>query len=159
MKTNVTIINEQDKTELTPELKKLIRKACRTTLSFEHFPQDAAIDVTLVDDKRIRELNLQFRNIDRSTDVLSFPLGENNEYDINPITGEAMLGDVVISAEHALMQADTYGHSPEREFAFLTVHSMLHLLGYDHVNSESEEKIMFDKQEEILGKMGLSVKG
>ncbi len=159
MKTNVTIINEQDKTELTPELKKLIRKACRTTLAFEHFPQDAAIDVTIVDDEKIRELNMQFRNIDRSTDVLSFPLGENNEYDINPITGEAMLGDVVISAEHALMQADTYGHSPEREFAFLTVHSILHLLGYDHVNSDSEEKIMFEKQEEILNKMGLSVKG
>ena len=94
----------------------------------------------------------------RDWDVLSFPLGEDGEYDINPETNAAMLGDVVISLEHAVAQANTYGHSLKRETAFLTVHSILHLLGYDHVNSDEEDKLMRSKQSAVLESMGLAVK-
>ena len=99
---------------------------------------------------RIKEINNEFRNINKSTDVLSFPLGENGVYDINYSNGAKQLGDIVISVEKAVSQAEEYGHSLTREIAFLTVHSVLHLLGYDHVTSEQDEKEMFKKQEEVL---------
>ena len=102
-------------------------------------------------------MNKKFRNIDNSTDVLSFPLGENGVYDINPETGAMQLGDVVISVEHAFAQADLYGHTIEREVAFLTVHSMLHLLGYDHVAGGLEAAKMRDKEEIILANLGLAI--
>lgn len=87
--------------------------------------------------------------------MLSFPLGENGVYDTNYDTGAKMLGDVVISVSHAIAQAEEYGHSIQREIGFLTVHSMLHLLGYDHVNNEQEEKEMFSRQKEILDMLEL----
>ena len=89
--------------------------------------------------------------------MLSFPLGENGEYDDNPKTGALMLGDIVISVETALRQADLYGHGIQREIAFLTVHSMLHLLGYDHVNGGMEQAIMREKEEAVLDALGLAV--
>ncbi len=157
MNAKISIKNKVKGIELPKNYRTLIRKACNTALDYEGFCDVAEVNVTIVDDNEIKELNNDFRGIDKSTDVLSFPLGENGEYDINPETDALMLGDIVISAEHALAQAEEYGHSIDREVAFLTVHSMLHLLGYDHINSEAEEKEMFKKQEEILIKMGLGV--
>lgn len=111
----------------------------------------------IVNDEIIKEMNRDYRNIDASTDVLSFPLGADGEYDTNPENGALMLGDIVISYEHALAQAELYGHSFERELAFLTVHSMLHLLGYDHVNGGLEQTIMREKEEAILELLGLAI--
>lgn len=158
MKIRVNIVNSQNKIKLPIGIKSIVKKACLQTLLSENFFHNAEINVTFVDDEEIKRLNSEFRNLDKSTDVLSFPLGEDGEYDINPETNAAMLGDVVISLEHAVAQADTYGHSLKRETAFLTVHSVLHLLGYDHVNSEDEDKIMRIKQSAVLQNMGLAVK-
>ena len=103
----------------------------------------------------IHKLNLEHRGIDKATDVLSFPLGENGVYDINPENGAKMLGDIVISVDHAVKQAKLYEHSLQREIAFLTVHSMLHLLGYDHVNGGLEEMRMREKEEDVLNRLGV----
>ncbi|MBQ6847520.1 MAG: rRNA maturation RNase YbeY [Clostridia bacterium] len=157
MKVKVNILTKQKKFPLPTGSKLLIRKACTATLKFENFQNDAEIDVSLVDDAIIHEINREHRNIDSSTDVLSFPLGENGVYDANPETGASMLGDIVISVETAMRQADLYGHSLEREIAFLTVHSMLHLLGYDHVNGGIEEALMREKEESVLDALGLAV--
>jgi probable rRNA maturation factor len=121
----------------------------------EEFEGSAEVSVMFVDDDMIHQLNLQHRNIDRATDVLSFPLGENGVYDINNDTGAKLLGDIVISINHAIDQADRYGHSLQREIGFLTVHSMLHLLGYDHVNGGIESVRMREKEETVLTKLGL----
>lgn len=158
MTVKVNITNKYRPEKLTAETRALVRKACRAVLKEENFSENAQIDVTFVSDDEIKQLNADFRNIDKSTDVLSFPLGENGEYDINPENGALMLGDVIISVDHAKYQAELYGHGIEREIAFLTVHSMLHLLGYDHVNNKQEEKEMRQKQDMILDNMGLSVK-
>ena len=151
----VTIINSQRKIKATNELLALIERACDTTLKSENFLEPAEVNVTLVSDKKIRELNREFRNIDRSTDVLSFPLGEDGYYDENPESGALMLGDIVLSLEHAAAQALEYGHSFEREAAYLTVHSMLHLLGYDHVNNEEEKKVMREHEEQVMALLDL----
>ncbi len=150
MKTKVIITNSQKKVSVTNELKKLVKTACELTLKNEEFLEPAEVNVTFVDDEEIRVLNAQHRDIDRSTDVLSFPLGCDGVYDTNPENGRLMLGDVVLSLEHAVAQSEEYGHSFEREAAYLTVHSMLHLLGYDHVNDEQEKKIMRDREEQVM---------
>ncbi|MDO4608387.1 MAG: rRNA maturation RNase YbeY [Clostridia bacterium] len=157
MKLKVNITNAQTGTKIPFGTKYLVRKACITTLIEENFPNNAEVDVTIVDDEQIKEYNNAYRNIDKSTDVLSFPLGDNGEYDINPQTGNAMLGDIVISIEHALAQADLFGHGLRREIGYLTVHSMLHLLGYDHVNNDEEKAVMRSKEEIILKKIGLEI--
>lgn len=157
MSVKVNIFSKQNKVRLPVGTKLLIRKACNATLEFEKFGDSAEVDVTLVDDEEIREINKEQRRIDSSTDVLSFPLGENGEYDANPKTGALMLGDIVISVETALKQADLYGHGLEREIAFLTVHSILHLLGYDHVNGGMEQAIMREKEEAVLDALGLAI--
>ena len=122
----------------------------------EHFGQDAEVSVSFVSNAEIRRLNRIYRQKDRATDVLSFPLGQDGHYDTNQETGCALLGDVVISLEMAVKQANMYGHSLEREIGFLTVHSMLHLLGYDHETSPLEERKMREKEEEVLGELGIS---
>ena len=155
-KVRVVITNKQKKVKIPTGIRMLVRRACTAVLKMEEFLDSAEVEVTFVDDNEIHELNREFRNIDRSTDVLSFPLGENGVYDTNPATGAKMLGDVVISLEHAVAQAEEYGHTLQREVAFLTVHSMLHLLGYDHVNGGIEAETMREKEEEVLVKMGLS---
>ncbi len=155
-KVRVVITNKQKKVKIPTGIRMLVRRACTAVLKMEQFLDSAEVEVTFVDDNEIHELNKEFRNIDRSTDVLSFPLGENGVYDTNPATGAKMLGDVVISLEHAVAQAEEYGHTLQREVAFLTVHSMLHLLGYDHVNGGIEAETMREKEEEVLVKMGLS---
>lgn len=155
-KVKVSISNTQKKVKVPTGIRLLIRKCCAAVLKEEEFLDNAEVSVSFVDDEQIKELNSQFRNIDRSTDVLSFPLGENGEYDYNNETDAYMLGDIVISMETAMKQAEIYGHTLEREIGFLTVHSMLHLLGYDHVNDTLGEKIMREKEELILGDLGYS---
>ena len=151
----VLITDEQKETPLPRGTKLLVRRCCKAVLSEEKMDGKAEISVTFVDNEAIRELNRQHRNIDRETDVLSFPLGENGEYDINPANGAKLLGDIVISAEKAVEQAKLYNHSLQREIGFLTVHSMLHLLGYDHELGGMEEVRMREKEEKVLTKLGL----
>ncbi|MCQ2450599.1 MAG: rRNA maturation RNase YbeY [Clostridia bacterium] len=159
MTVKVNILSRYKKKKIDNDTKALVKKACKAVLKEEKFENSAQVDVTFVDDDEIKKLNANFRDIDKSTDVLSFPLGENGEYDINPENGALLLGDVIISVDHAINQADLYGHGIEREIAFLTVHSMLHLLGYDHVCGGEEQRIMRKKEEKILDSMGLAVKG
>ena len=153
----INYFNDQTVT-LSDEVEGLILSACKAVLAIESFTDDAEINVTLVDEEEIRTLNRDYRNIDRVTDVLSFPLGENGEYDINPENGCLMLGDVIINVNLALAQANEFGHSKEREIAYLTVHSVLHLLGYDHVDEAVEKKLMRKKEEEALSLLGLNIK-
>jgi probable rRNA maturation factor len=157
----LTIYNRQKIQKIPNETIKLMEKAVKLCVRKEKpsFPCEAF--VTLTDNKTIQELNKEQRGIDRPTDVLSFPLlnyiNGNPEImpgDIDPETNRISLGDIVISVEKASEQAESYGHPIEREFAFLAVHGILHLLGYDHENV-NEEKIMFDKQEQVLDELGL----
>ena len=157
MSVKVTITDNQKKVKLPTGTRLLIRKSCVATLKLEGFEEAAEVNVTVVDDETIHQMNREFRKIDASTDVLSFPLGEGGVYDENPETGAKMLGDIVISAEHALAQADLYGHGLEREVAFLTVHSMLHLLGYDHEKGGLEKTLMREKEERVLEALGLAI--
>lgn len=150
----VIISNEQKKVKIPTGIRLLIRRCCHAVLELENFEGSAEVSVTFVDNERIHELNLQYRNIDRETDVLSFPLGENGEYDVNLDTGAKMLGDIVISAEKAFEQAELYNHPLQREIGFLTVHSMLHLLGYDHEKGGLEEVHMREKEETVLTQIG-----
>ncbi len=154
-KVKVIISNDQSEIRIPTGVRMLVRRCCTAVLVMEEFDGAAEVSVTFVDDDEIQKLNRQFRNIDRSTDVLSFPLGENGDYDINNDTGAKLLGDIVISIPHAIDQADRYGHSLQREIGFLTVHSMLHLLGYDHVNGGIESVRMREKEETVLTKLGL----
>ena len=150
--------NDQDKFPVTYRLKMLVRKAVVHSLEYEGFRADAEVSVSFVDNDRIREINNEFRKTDKPTDVLSFPLIDFDKADYTVADEpELSLGDIVISLERADEQAREFGHSFEREVAFLTVHSMLHLLGYDHVNSEDEDVQMRRRQREILEQMGLGV--
>ena len=154
-KVRVIISNNQKQVKIPTGIRLLIRRCCHAVLEGEGITSAAEIRVTFVDDAQIRELNRQYRNIDRSTDVLSFPLGIDGVYDVNNDTGAQMLGDIVISMEHAVAQAKLYGHSLQREVGFLTVHSMLHLLGYDHEAGGLEQVRMREKEEAALTKLGL----
>lgn len=151
----VIITNAQKNVKVPTGIRMLIRRCCTAVLTYEQFQGSAEVSVKFVNDEEIQNLNKTFRNIDRSTDVLSFPLGENGVYDVNPSTGAKMLGDIVISMEHAVDQADRYGHSLQREIGFLTVHSMLHLLGYDHEGGGIESVRMREKEETVLTQLGL----
>lgn len=154
-KIKVIISNNQKTVKIPTGVRLLVRRCCNAVLTFEEFSEPAEISVTFVNDEQIHELNKQYRSVDRSTDVLSFPLGENGEYDRNPENGACLLGDIIISVETAVRQAEMYGHSLQREIGFLTVHSMLHLLGYDHVNGGIEEVRMREKEEHVLTEIGL----
>ncbi|MBQ9691834.1 MAG: rRNA maturation RNase YbeY [Clostridia bacterium] len=153
----IYIQNCQDKFEVTRSLRGLVRRAIGQALKYEKFPFDAEVSVTFTDNVGIHEINREYRDIDRPTDVLSFPLYERGEIteDETDEAGRVALGDIVISLEKAEAQSVEYGHSFEREVAFLCVHSVLHLLGYDHELGPSEEKEMFAKQEAILQIMHL----
>ncbi len=159
MNLKIDFENDQEKLPVTYRLKMLVRAAVEATLDYEQYGNPVEVSVTFTDNEKIRELNKKFRGIDRATDVLSFPLfdyeGESEEPPVDELIG--MLGDIVISLEQAKKQADEYGHSFEREAAFLCVHSMLHLLGYDHETSEEDEADMRRRQSEILAGMGLAV--
>lgn len=160
MNLKIDFENDQDKIALRYPLKLLVRRAIEATLDCEGYQNRCEVSVTFTDNEGIRKLNKQFRGIDRPTDVLSFPLfdydGTSEEPPVDELAG--MLGDIVLSLERAEEQAKEYGHSFEREVAFLTVHSMLHLLGYDHETGEADEAEMRAKQREVMDLLGLSVK-
>lgn len=151
----VYIANRQKTVKIPPGLRILIRRSCNAVLELEHFPQTAEVSVSFVDNDEIAKLNGQYRNNPNPTDVLSFPLGQDGKYDENQETGAVMLGDVIISMEKAVEQASLYGHSLQREVAYLTVHSMYHLLGYDHERGGLEAVHMREKEENALTKLGL----
>lgn len=135
----------------------LIQKAAEAALNYEEYPQDAEIEVVIATLEEIHAINLEQRDIDRPTDVLSFPMEEEPfEAEPDPESGAVFLGSMVLCVDKAKQQAEEYGHSLERELAFLTVHSVLHLLGYDHELGEEEEREMFRRQEEVLNEMGLT---
>lgn len=154
-KVKVVISNDQKAVLIPRGIRLLIRRCCHAVLEEEHFNDNAEVSVRFVDNETIHELNATYRNVDRPTDVLSFPLGENGVYDTNYSTGAKLLGDIVISVEKAMEQAEAYNHSLQREIGFLTVHSMLHLLGYDHEMGGIEEVRMREKEETVLTKIGL----
>ncbi len=155
-KVSVNITNQQNKIKIPTGIRILIRHCCKAVLFNENITENAEVSVTFVDNEQIRELNVEYRNKDSATDVLSFPLGDGKEWDINYDTSSIMLGDIVISMERAIEQAELYNHSLRREVGFLTVHSMLHLLGYDHENGGLEETLMREQEEKILEKLGLT---
>lgn len=152
----ISIRNQQKKLQVTKELRDLIKKVLKNGLNYMEFDTNSEISILLVDNEEIHHLNKLHRGIDRPTDVLSFPMfeyDEEGEIDMDECdfgeNGEILLGDIVISLERAKEQAEEYGHSFEREVGFLTAHSLLHLLGYDHMEKD-EETEMFELQEEIL---------
>lgn len=155
-KAKVLVKNNQTEVRIPVGIRMLIRRCCQAVLVAEHFPHNAEVSVSFVSNAEIQRLNRIYRHKDRPTDVLSFPLGQNGHYDVDQETGNALLGDVVISLETAVKQADMFGHSLEREIGFLTVHSMLHLLGYDHETTPLEERKMREKEEAVLAQLGIS---
>lgn len=155
-KAKVYIANRQKKIKIPTGARLLIKRCCNAVLDYESFERTAEISVSFTDNEGIRELNASYRHKDAATDVLSFPMDEDGNYDVNEETGAVILGDVVISMERAVEQARMYGHSLEREIGFLTVHSMLHLLGYDHEEGGLPARIMREKEEAVLQQLGLS---
>lgn len=155
MSNKVYITNSQKAVKIPSGLRILIRRACNAVLEYEKFEGNAEVSVSFVDNAEIAEMNHQYRNKPVPTDVLSFPLGEDGVYDINAENGSKMLGDIVISMERAVEQAELYGHALQREVAFLTVHSMLHLLGYDHEKGGLDAVRMREKEEAVLVQLGL----
>jgi probable rRNA maturation factor len=165
MKLSIIINNNLDQ-ELDSKYLEIINKIIEISLDAEKCPYEVEVSVTITDNEEIHKINKEYRDMDKPTDVLSFPLidfnipsgfdeidEEQDEYfDLD--TGELMLGDIIISLDRAKEQAEEYGHSLEREIGFLTAHSMLHLMGYDHILNE-EEQIMIEKQQQILNKVGL----
>lgn len=145
---NIEVFNETNSNivEELNELKILLQNICQ-----DEKIGDGEFNVIIVDSKKIRTLNKEYRNIDRVTDVISFALEDDDTFHLE---NYRVLGDIYICLEQALKQAEDYGHSFKRELSFLAVHGLLHLLGYDHM-SEEEEKIMFKKQEEVLSRYGI----
>lgn len=155
MKIYILFSDEQDKVSLDFDAVKLAEDCTREALAEEEIEDDAEVSLTFTDNAEIRVLNRQFREIDRETDVLSFPMGDEDGFEVNPETDALLLGDIVISLERAKSQAEEYGHSMKREVAFLIAHSLFHLLGYDHMTPD-EETEMFAKQEKVLQKLGIT---
>ncbi len=153
-KIKVVITNKQKAVKIPTGIRMLVRRCCNAVLKLENFEGPAEISVTFTDNAGIRELNRQYRDKDIDTDVLSFPMGENGVWDIDMETGAKILGDIVISMEKARDQAERFGHSFQREVGYLTAHSMLHLLGYDHVDN-LEKVRMREKEELIMEQLGL----
>lgn len=163
----MTIILEQEYDRaLGINYKEIADKVINYALDYEKCPYEAEISLTLTDNEGIHQINKEFRDIDRPTDVLSFPLVdyevagkfdflEEMDECFNPETGELMLGDILISLDKVAEQAEEYGHSCIREYAFLIAHSMLHLMGYDHIEEE-DAKIMEAKQTEILEALNIT---
>ena len=151
--------NEQNKVELGEYIEKRLHDALNVVAKLHDLTDDTEIDVTIVDDEAIHEINREYRGIDRPTDVISFALDDDLEDSDEPdlIDGpeEHLLGDIIISAETAQRQADEFGHGLEREILYLGVHSLLHLLGYDHMEPE-DKKIMRTKEEEALRVLNIS---
>ena len=158
MKVSFEIADEQDKYPVTEALCELLRRAATETLRAEGIDFDCEFSLTYTDNAGIRVLNREYRNKDSATDVLSFPMFDPETEEIEALDGQpAVLGDIVISLERAAEQAELYGHSFEREVAFLCVHSVLHLLGYDHERSEDEDRLMREKQRAVMHALGLEI--
>ena len=153
-KIKVVITNKQKAVKIPTGIRMLVRRCCNAVLKLENFEGPAEISVTFTDNAGIRELNKQYRDKDIDTDVLSFPMGENGVYDVDMETGAKILGDVVISMEKARDQAERFGHSFQREVGYLTAHSVLHLLGYDHIDN-LEKVRMREKEELVMEQLGL----
>jgi len=163
----MTLVFEEEGTlELELDCKEIAMQVIEASLDYENCPYEVEVNLLLTMNNEIHEMNRQFRQIDRPTDVLSFPMVNYEEpgnfdfpedkYDcFHPETGELILGDIVISKEKVLSQAEEYGHSVKREYAFLIAHSMLHLMGYDHME-EDERIVMESKQKEILEQLRIS---
>ena len=152
----VYLENSQTAIPVTYKLRMLLRRAILETLAYENVDiKSPEVSMTFTDNEGIRELNRAHRDIDRATDVLSFPMFD---FEDESEELEGALGDIVISLERAQEQAETFGHSFEREVAFLCVHSMLHLLGYDHELGEKEDMDMRRRQREIMTRLGLGIK-
>ncbi len=159
----------ENETEITfPfDCREILESVMEEVLTSENCPYEAQVNLLITDNQGIQEYNRQFRDKDMPTDVLSFPMipfrveadfsvVEEEEADyFDPDSGELILGDIIISAERVFQQAESFGHSPKREFAFLTAHSLLHLCGYDHMVPE-EAAVMEKKQEAVLEKLGIT---
>lgn len=149
------------------DVEQIVEQVAEAVLDAEGCPYEATINVLLTDNEGIHGFNKEYRGIDRETDVLSFPnldfespadfdIDESREADyFDPDSGELILGDIIISVDKIQEQAESFGHSTKREFAFLVAHSMLHLCGYDHMEAE-EAKVMEGKQEKILTELGIT---
>lgn len=160
-------LEEEVEVDFDFDYRQIAEKVINYCIEREKFPYEAEINLTLTDNEGIHIINKEYRDIDRATDVLSFPmlsyetpgdfsfLMDENDDDFNPDTGEAILGDIIISVDKVREQAKEYGHSELREFAFLITHSMLHLFGYDHMEPE-EAKVMEDKQRQILDELSIT---
>lgn len=127
--------DRQDNIKITEEMKKLIEKSIKAVLKVEELSDDVEVSVSFVGDEEIRDLNRDYRGVDKSTDVLSFPM--EDEF----IIDNRILGDVIINTRRVMEQAEELGHSHERELSYLTVHSILHLLGYDHIEDEDKREM------------------
>lgn len=150
----ITISNIQEKLTVTNEMEKVITAVLSKAAEVYGLDQSTEVSIVLADDEYIHKLNYQYRGKDRPTDVLSFALNEGDEPEIVDGPDEVLLGDIIISVETAKMQAEEYGHTLEREMAYLTVHGILHLLGYDH-EIEEEKQEMRTEEEHILGLLGI----
>lgn len=164
----MTLYIENETEEVFPfDLQETAESVCQSVLEEENCPYETQINLVLTDSQGIRRLNGEYRGIDQETDVLSFPnvdflqegrfeLEEGRDADyFDPDTGELVLGDIMICVDRLKSQAESYGHSTKREFAFLTAHSMLHLCGYDHMEEE-EARVMEEKQERLLTQLGIT---
>lgn len=145
----IYIDNRQDKIKLEYDIERIIENVVKEVLNLEEESLDCEVSVSFVDNTEIRELNREYRSMDKETDVLSFPM-EDDFF----LEGPTLLGDIIISLEKALEQSEDFGHSLDREIAYLTAHSMLHLLGYDHME-EDEKAIMRTKEKEIMKRLGI----
>ena len=147
----VFITNEQDKIEIPAEWEEKINQVAAICLREDQLPEDIEVDLLFVDNEAIREMNLEYRDKDSATDVLSFPMYEPDE-EIDD-EEEVLLGDIVISLERAQEQCEEYGHNLEREVMYLLVHGLLHLAGYDHMEEE-DKKVMRAQEEKLLAQIG-----
>ncbi|RGS80322.1 rRNA maturation RNase YbeY [Coprococcus sp. AF21-14LB] len=160
------LFEEEGDLQLPLETKVLAEEVIEAALDYEGCPYEATVSLLLTMNNEIQEMNRNFREIDRATDVLSFPMIayeeagtfdflEEDDSAFDPESGELVLGDIVISKERVIAQAEEYGHSIRREYAFLIAHSMLHLMGYDHMEEE-ERAVMEQKQRDILEQLGIT---
>lgn len=154
-KIKVLIKNEQKDVKIPTGIRLLIRRCCNAVLINEEIKGQSEVSVSFVNNEEIHKLNKKYRNIDRPTDVLSFPLLESKDFEKLTEDDKFAIGDIVISIEKAMEQAKLYGHTLQREVAFLTVHSMFHLLGYDHEQGGLQAVQMREKEEKVLLKLGV----
>ncbi len=155
-KTKVIIVNRQKEVKIPTGIRMLIRRCCNAVLRLENFKGYAEVSITLVDNPYIQSLNKQYRDKDMPTDVLSFPMGKDGVYEIDPETHAQILGDIIISMEKVVEQSNIYGHNMRREIAFLVAHGLLHLLGYDHERGGIEKMQMREREEKVLNLLGFS---